>query len=138
MKKAVVSKEVALVDLESFINKWVKKPVGKDELEEVYPDVLDAIMDGFLSFDESQVPTFKLKDPIKSDSGQISVSEINFKTRIKPTVLADIAEGLNPAKQMFKLQLRMTAHIIGQPVAMIDNFERYDLDVINSVASVFS
>lgn len=138
MKKAVISKEVALNDLESFINRFVKKPVAKEELEDTYPDVLDAIMDGYLSFDDSKLPTLKLKDPIKLEDGSIHISEIKFRTRIKPTTLADLAKGLHPQKEVFTLQLRMTAYIIDQPVAMLDKFERYDYDVINQVATVFS
>lgn len=135
----VVSKEVALEDLEKFVNKFVKKPVAFNELEETYPDVLDGIMDGLLSFDdETMLPKYTLKDPIKSEDGNVSVSEISFRTRIKPTALAEIAKGLNPQKEIFTLQLKMTAYIIEQPVAMLDKFERYDYDVISQVASVFT
>lgn len=138
MKKEVVSKEVALNELEKFINSFVKKPVQKDQLENVYPDILDAIMDGFVLFDESGLPKYKLKFPIKNDEGNVSLSEIIFRTRIKPTQLADIAKGLNLQTDVLTLQLRMTAFIIDQPVAVLDKFERYDLDAINQIASVFS
>ena len=138
MKKTVISKEVALNDLETFINRFVKKPAPKEELEETYPDVLEAIMDGFLSFKEDGVPVLKLKDPIKLEDGSILIPEINFRTRIKPTTLADLAKGLHPQKEVFTLQLRMTAYIIDQPVSMLDKFERYDYDVINQVSTVFS
>ncbi len=134
----VISKEVALDELESFINKFVKKPCLKENMEDTYPDVLDAIMDGFISFKEDGVPVFILKDPIKNDAGDISLSEINFRTRIKPTTLADLAKGLHPQTQVFTLQLRMTAYVIDQPVAMLDKFSRYDYDVINQISSVFS
>lgn len=138
MKKVVISKEVALDELETFINRFVKKPAPKEELEETYPDVLEAIMDGFLSFKEDGIPVLKLKDPIKLEDGSILIPEINFRTRIKPTTLADLAKGLHPQKEVFTLQLRMTAYIIDQPVSMLDKFERYDYDVINQIATVFS
>ena len=138
MKKAVISKEVALNDLEQFINKFVKKPVAKEKLEETYPDVLDAIMDGYLSFDGTGVPVLKLKDPIKLEDGSILHSEINFRTRIKPLTLANIAKGLNPQTEVFMLQLKMTSFIIDKDVEMLDNFSRYDWDVIQQLATVFS
>lgn len=138
MKKAVISKEVALNDLEQFVNKFVKKPVPKEKLEETYPDVLDAIMDGYLSFDAGYLPTLKLKDPIKLEDGSILHSEINFRTRIKPLTLANIAKGLNPQTEVFMLQLRMTSFIIDKDVEMLDNFSRYDWDVIQQVSTVFS
>lgn len=137
-KKAVVNKEIALNDLEQFVYKFVKKPVAVEELEDVYPDVLDAIMDGHLSFNESWVPVLKLKYPVKNEAGDVTLPEVNFKTRIKPTTLADLAKGLHPQKEVFTLTLRMTAYIIEQPVQMLDKFERYDYDVISQVASVFS
>lgn len=138
MKTAVVNKEVALNDLEGFINNWVKKPVQKDQLEDAYPDILEAIVDGFLTFDEGQVPTMKLKNPVKNDKGDVSLSEINFATRIKPTTLANLAKGLDVRNDPLNLQLRMVANIIGQPIAILDCLSRYDYDVVSSVASVFS
>lgn len=139
MKNKAISKDVALVELENFVNKFVKKPVSFDELEDTYPDVLEAIMDGLLVFDENQNPTFKLKYPVKGEeSGNVVLDSLTFKTRIKPTELANIAKGLNPQKEVFTLQLKMTSFIIDQPIAMLDKFERYDYDVISQVASVFT
>ena len=139
MKSTAVSKEVALNELEKFVNKFVKKPVQKHELEDTYPDALEAIMDGFLWFDlETAIPKLKLKFPIKDDADNVALSEITFRTRIKPTALADIAKGLHPQKEIFMLQLKMTSFIIDQPLAMLDKFEKYDYDVISQVASVFT
>lgn len=138
MKTAVISKEVALEELEKFVNRFVKKPLPLNELEESYPDVLDAIIEGYLSFDESGLPKLKLKFPIKNDKEEVSLSEITFRTRIKPTTLADLAKGLHPQKEVFTLQLKMTSYIIDQPMAMLDKFERYDYDVISQVAAVFT
>lgn len=138
MKKTVISKEVALKELEQLVNKFVKKPVSNDKLEETYPDILDAIMDGYLSFDGTGVPVLKLKDPIKLEDGSILHSEINFRTRIKPLTLANIAKGLNPQTEVFMLQLKMTSFIIDKDLEMLDNFSRYDWDVIQQVSTVFS
>lgn len=138
MKQVAVSKEVALDDLEKFVNRFVKRPEPKNKLEKIYPDVLDAIMDGYLSFDEEMNPKLKLKFPIKAESGTVVLEDITFKTRIKPTTLASLAKGLHPQEEVFQLQLNMTSYIIDQPVAMLDKFERYDYDVITQIASVFS
>lgn len=140
--KTVIEKEVAIVELGNLVNKYVKKHVRtdatNDDLEKGYPDVLDAIMDGFLSFDAEGLPVYKLSSPIKNDKGDISLSEITFKTRIKPLTLADLAKGLHPQNEIFTLQLRMTSYIIGQPIAMLDKFSPYDYDVISQVGSIFS
>jgi hypothetical protein len=140
--KTVIEKEVAIVELGNLVNKYVKKhvrtPATNDDLEKGYPDVLDAIMDGFLSFDKDGLPVYKLSSPIKTDSGDVTLSEVTFKTRIKPLTLADLAKGLNPQTEVFTLQLRMTAYIIGEPLSMLDKFSAYDYDVISQVGSIFS
>ena len=135
--KEVVSKEVALSELESFVNSNVKKPVSIENLEDFYPDVLDAIIDGYLSFEDGS-PIYTLKEPIKNDKGDVSIIEIKFKTRIKPTTLADLAKGLHPQTEAYTLTLRMTSFIIGQPMVMLDKFGRYDFDAISQIATVFS
>lgn len=131
-----ISKEVALDELEKFVNNFSKKKVERSDVETAYPDVLDAICEGFVSFDENLNPTYKLKDPIKGDGD--GHKEITFKTRILPTELAKLGKGLHPINDLFELQLKMTAHIIGQPVMLLDKFSRYDYDAINQIASVFS
>lgn len=136
--KTVISKEVALKELESFVNKFIKKPLSLDAIEETYPDILEGIIEGFVSFDESGLPLLKLKEPIKSDTGDVVLSEISFKTRIKPTSLASIAKGIDLKTDALTLQLRMVSYIIDQPIAMLDKFERYDYDVINQISTVFS
>ena len=138
MNNEVVSKDVALDELELFINTFVKKPVKREELEETYPDVLDAIIDGYLSFDSDSLPTLRLKQPIKSEEGNIILSELSFKTRIKPSTLAALAKGLDLRTDALNLQLKMTSYLIGQSTSMIDRLGRYDLDVVNQVSTVFS
>lgn len=137
-KKTVISKDVALTEIETLINKFVKKPVPFEEIEETYPDILDGIMDGQITFDNDGVPVFKLKEPIKSESGEVVLDVVNFKTRIKPTELREIAKGIDLKKDPLGLQLTMVAFITGQPVKMIDNYGRYDHDIINQVCTIFS
>lgn len=138
MKKPVISKEVALKELEKFIDVFVKKPVSKDKLEKTYPDVLDAIMDGYLSFDKDMVPTYKLKDPVKLEDGSVFLSEIKFRTRIKPLTLRALAKGIDLQTDPMGLQLNMVAFITDQSMEMIDKYERYDCDAIQQIATVFS
>lgn len=136
--KTVISKDVALTEIETLINKFVKKPVSFDKIEETYPDILDAIMCGYLSFNEDGVPVYKLKEPVKTDKGNEALTVINFKTRVKPTAMADIGSGLDMRKDSLKFPLKIIAYITDQPYLMIDNYSRYDYDVIDQVCSVFS
>lgn len=138
MAKTVISKEVALDELEKFVNFYSKKPFPRVKLEESYPDVLDGIMDGLLSFDDKQVPTYKLRFPIKTEDGaSVVLSEVSFKTRIKPSTKADLSKGLHPMNEVFAIQLNMLSFIIDQTITMIDKFEPYDYDTVSQIAAVF-
>ena len=134
---SLISKDVALDDLEKFVNHYSKKPVERNTLSESYPDVLEAIMDGNLSFDESQVPSLKLQQPLKDEEGNSFLDSINFKTRIKPSDKASLGKGLSIATDILTYQLRLTAHIIGQPIAVLDRLSPYDYDVVSQVSAVF-
>lgn len=138
MKKAVISRDVGIVDVENFVNTFAKKAIKTSDVEEKYLDILEAVEDGLLTFNESYVPKLTLKTPIKNTDGEVSLSEINFKTRIKPTDLANIGKGLNLATDTLNMQLRMVANICGQPIAFLDLLSKYDYDVVSSVASVFT
>lgn len=136
--KNAISKDVALDDLEKFVNHFSKKPVERNTLSESYPDVLEAIMDGNLSFDENQVPTLKLNTPLKSENNtEVTLESLTFKTRVKPSDKANIGKGLSIQTDILTYQLRMTAHIIGQPVAILDRLSPYDYDVVSQVSAVF-
>lgn len=133
----VVSQEVALDDLEKFVNTYSKKLVKRDTLSESYPDVLDAIMEGLLSFDEKQVPKFKLKSPLVSDDNSVALAELEFKTRIKPSTKADLGKGLSIQTDILNYQLRITAYIVGQPTAILDKLSPFDYDVVSQISAVF-
>lgn len=139
MKKTnVISKDVALEEVETLINRFVKKPVPAYEIEETYPDILDAIMDGFLTFNEKGVPVYKLKDVINNESGSVFLEEINFTTRILPTELREMAKGIDLKKDPLGLQIKMIAHITDQADKTIDKYSRYDYDVISQICTIFS
>ena len=138
MKDKAISKDVALVELEQFVNCYVKKPVPFNELEETYPDVLEAIMEGLLVFDENKTPTYKLKHPIKGEeSGNVVLDSLTFRTRIKPSTKADLAKGLFLQTDVLNYQLRVTSYVIDQPIAMLDKLSSFDYDVATQVSTVF-
>jgi len=137
-KEKAVSKDIALKEIETLINRFVKRPVKFEEIEETYPDIVDAIMDGYLSFDGTGIPVLSLKEPIKAESGTIVLETINFKTRIKPTVLRDLSRGIDLRKDPMGLPLKMISFITDQPELMVDNYSGYDYDVINQICTIFS
>lgn len=136
--KTVVSKEIAITEIETLINRFEKRPVKRDEIEETYPDILDAIMEGYLSFDGTGIPVLKLKEPIKGNTGNVVLETINFKTRIKPTTLRDLARGIDLKKDPLGLNLKMTAYITDQPEIMVDNYSNFDYGVVTQICTIFS
>lgn len=138
MKKNVISEEIALDELKKFIHKWVKRPCKDEELADEYPDILEAIMLGNLKIDPTTLePVYTLVNPIKNDKGEVSMSQVTFKTRIKPNTKADLANGIDLKKQVAKYSLIVTAYIVGVTTRELDLFDREDYDVISQVAVVF-
>jgi hypothetical protein len=136
--KTVVNKEVALEDLKRLVNKYVKRPDETEKLEEKYPDVLFAIMDGFLSIDENSIPTYKLKDAILTEKGDVYLSEIKFKTRILPSQMTSLAKGLHPINDLYLIQNKMLCEIIDVNVVILDKFSKYDYEALSQISSIFS
>lgn len=135
--KTVISEELALKELSLFINKFVKNP-NSDELAEDYPNILEGITSGRLTFNpDTMVPVYKLEVPVKNDAQEDSVVEVNFRTRIVPSVKADLGDGLNIQKQQAKYALKLIAYIVQQPIKMLDNFSPSDYDVVQELSLVF-
>lgn len=135
-KENVISEDVALNDLEAFVNEWVEKPESKDKLQEFYPMMLEAIVSGNLVL-ENNVPTYTLATPVKNVKGEVSVSEITFRTRISPSNQASLGKGLNIQLDQLQYALNCISYIINQPIAIIDNFSKKDYAAVREIASVF-
>lgn len=132
-----VPTDQAIAELQLFVEKYDGKVKKDYEIENDYPQVLEAVEKGLLSFDEDLKPTLRLKDPIKNTEGEVSVSEISFRTRIKPTQLSDIMKGLDIGKNQLEYSLRIHAYLTGQPKAMLDKFSKFDYKVIDQLSTVF-
>lgn len=132
-----LSEDLALNDLEKFVNIWVEKPESRHELSTVYSNIFNALLNGNLSFDENYVPTYQLLNPIKNTDGDISNSIINFKTRISPTNQARIAKGLDIKLDQLQFGLNCICYIIGEPLLMLDKFSKKDYNAIREISTVF-
>lgn len=132
-----MTEELALEELSSFINKWVRKPESKGNLKEAYPNTMDAILEGRLILDENKVPTLKLQEPLKNDEGGIFLSEVTFKTRIKPSTQADLGSGLDLSKNQAHYALRLISYISGQPIGVLDRLSGVDYDTISEISAFF-
>lgn len=136
-QKAVLSEEIALNELESFINEWVEKPESKDKLRETYSNIFDALVSGNLVIDEEKNPVYKLVNPVKNDKGEVAKDEATFKTRISPINQARLGKGLNIQLDQLQFGLNCVCYIISEPINMVDKFSKKDYNAIREIASVF-
>lgn len=129
--------EVAIKEIQDFVYENLDIKKQDFEISQDYPQMLKAVEQGYLTFDENNHPTLVLKEPIKNAEGVISVSEIKFRNRIKPSQLKEIMKGLDIAKNQIEYLHRQLAYITFQPVAMLDKFSKFDYKVIDQIATVF-
>jgi len=136
-KEDVMVKDIAIIEVQKFVEKWTYEKPEEWEVEETYPQLLKAVQKGLLIFDKEYKPTFTLAFPIKSEGENFNVETITFRTRIKPNDLSNISKGLNLAKQQVEHVLRCIAYIIGESKGIINKFEKFDYKVIEQVSTVF-
>jgi hypothetical protein len=131
-----VSKEIAIKEVQKFIRDEADLDKKDHEIESDYPQIIRAVELGLLIFENGK-PKFTLKNPIKNDEGDIALGEITFRSRIKPTQLAEIMKGVDLTKNQLEYSLRAHAYLIGQPKAMLDKFSKFDYRVIDQISTVF-
>jgi hypothetical protein len=133
----VVSKEIAIKEMQGFVEKWDDQTKEDYQIEQDYPQVIKAIQLGLLVIDDEKKPTYSLKSPIKTDEGSVALSEISFRTRIKPDDMVQISKGLNIGQQQIEYTLRCFAYITSQPKAMLNKLEKFDYKVIEQLCTIF-
>ena len=132
----LISEELVLNELESFIQEWVEKPFERKDLKEAFSKTYSALESGNLPLIDN-VPTYKLNTPIKDKDGEDAIKEINFITRIVPSEQAKLAKGIDIFNDELEFQLRSISYIIGQPKSIIDKLSKKDYNTIREVASFF-
>ena len=133
----VVSKEIAVQELQSFVEKWDDKKKEDWQIEQDYPDVLKAMQLGLLVLDKDLKPKYTLRYPILTDEQNVALGEVEFRTRIRPQQLSDIMKGLDIGKNQIEYTLRCFSFLTQQPKAMIDKLEKFDYKVIDQISTVF-
>ena len=133
----VVAENVAIEDVIKFAEYHADKAFDIDQVKESYPDVIEAVRLGLLTFDDDQVPTLKLKRPVKNKAGEVTLDSIVFKTRLPVSEQERLAKGIDIKNEQMKLVNKYRAYFIKQPVAMLDEIGKFDFRVIDQVSSVF-
>lgn len=133
-----MSEEMALNELERFINEWVDKPEPKEKLADSYPNILSGLISGNLIFDEKNEPTYTLRNPVTSEDGNIIKKEVKFKTRILPSTQESLSKGVDLSKDQVRFMNICIAHICGCTVkSEIDLFSKKDFNTIREISTVF-
>lgn len=136
-KDPVLPKETAIADIINFVAKWDEKTKTEDEILEGYPDMIDALMSGDLTIDENLKAEYRLTTPILNDKQEVAYELIKFRTRIKPTDLAEITKGMNISKQQHLYLLKCMSYITGLPVPTCDKLTKKDYRVLDQISTIF-
>lgn len=135
--KNKVPTEVATKEIQDFVYENMDVKKQDFEIAQDYPQMLKAVEQGYLTFDDKHHPVLTLKEPIKNDEDIVTLSEVKFRNRIKPSQLKEIMKGLDISKNQIEYLHRQLAYITFQPVAMLDKFSKFDYKVIDQIATVF-
>lgn len=136
-KEDVIVEEVAIKELQKYVETFKHEEVEDWKIKDDYPQLLKALRKGLVEFDKDMKPSYKLAFPIKTDEGNIAVSDITFRTRIKPSDLANITKGLDVPKHQFEFIIRSLCYITGETKTMLDKFDWFDYKVIEQISTVF-
>lgn len=135
--KDVIEKYVAVIEFQKFIKFWTHEETEDWKIEDEYPQVLKAMQKGLINIDKDSKIVYTLAFPINSEEGNFNLTEISFRTRIKPSDLSRITKGLNIVKQQVEYTHRCLAYVTGEPKPMLDRFDRFDYKVIEQISTVF-
>jgi len=134
-KNQVIPNEIAIQELFAFKKKH-NKGITLEDVENSTA-ILDAIQDGRLSGLDG-TPKYTLEEKILNDEGGVFLEEIVFdKTRIKPTQLAALANGIDMQKNSYGFSLKCMAFLIGQPVAILDKLSKEDFKFVQDFTQSF-
>lgn len=140
-----VSKELALKELTAFLQKWKPKEFRRgtltpEKIEEDYIDVLDAIMEGHLMF-ENLSPVYTLIQPLFGEATDESLrkTKVTFRSRINQLEKLEVMDGLDPEKQRGTYVKRLVQYVTQLSATEIKKLGecKEDFDVVNQIASVF-
>lgn len=137
-EKNVISEELAIRELTDFYNHHSLIEKQENEVKEELNIALIAVQNGLLKFDADLVPVYTLKNPVLNDEKEVSMSDINFVTRILPRDHVRLSKGLSIQKDSMEYMQKCIAHLASLPTpAYLNKFSKFDYTVIQQLATVF-
>ena len=131
-----IAEDVAITEVKVFVDDITDEDINLEEVKDKYPKLTKAVMLGLIALGEIPL-TYELKEPIKNPAGDITVSQLNIKTRILPDDQKRLVKGLNMKTDKFEFGLRCMAFIVDQPTAMLNKFGRFDYKLIEELSELF-
>lgn len=135
-KENLISKNIALNELENFIKVWVENPVKKEDLPKTYPKMLEALISGNLVIKDND-PIYTMVNPFKDKDGNIAFTELTFRKRISPVTAADLGKGINLETDELNYGLELLCYIIDKNKFIVDEFRQKDYNAVREIASLF-
>lgn len=144
IEKKVVTREVALKEVVSFVKKYNPKDFKRGKLdaakvEEEYLDTIEAVEDGLLVFNDKSVPTYTLEEELFPDAKDeaLKIKVVNFRSRIKEADKALVMDGLDIKNQTGTFTLKTMSYISQLSMTEVKSLGKEDYNVINQICSVF-
>lgn len=134
----VIPFDIALQEIKAFAEYHKDEELTDEKVKEDYPDLIKAKQLGVLDTTDAKRPVLQLREPIKTESGAIDTSTINFRTRLKPSDQERLAKGIDFAKDGVKYTNICRAYFaqLASPL-LLDSLSKFDLKVIDQASALF-
>jgi len=110
-----------------------RKRKDNEDQEEV---LIDNMTQGLLSVNDDKSLRYKLKEPLKSEDGDVLMEEINFKPRIRVSELNKRLKGIK-ANDIEGRMLAYIAAITGENTGKIGQLYTEDYEVCSAIVNYF-
>tara|TARA_B100000953_G_scaffold297883_1_gene293564 strand:- start:4124 stop:4567 length:444 start_codon:yes stop_codon:yes gene_type:complete len=139
-----INRKQAVEEMSKFLEKHDPKgfrrgEYSKDKILEDYVDVIEAIEDGKLVFDDHLVPTYEYYEPLFPDSNTRSEKDdaCTLRSRVKAADKALVMDGLNFEKQRGTYALKMLSYLCQIEMYRVKELGSTDFNTLNQLCSVF-
>jgi hypothetical protein len=144
MTKKVLDTEVVVEEIFQFIKKHKEKEIRRNKItiesiKEDYEDMIEAVEDGFLVFDENKNPVYNLRHKIGEglDDGSLATTQVKFRSRIKEADKNLLMDGLDMKRQIGTYTIKYISFITQLSMTEVKMLEKDDFEVLNQICSVF-
>lgn len=138
-KEDVISKDVALAELADFVEIHLLEEIDDEKLLSDYPQLVTAVIKGMLVLNtEDSSPEFSMLNPIKDDEGEVVLSSITFRTRIKASTQARFLKGKSITTDQGVYMNKIYTYFAQlKSPRLLDKLCKFDEKVIQQLSALF-